>query len=91
MEAVLLPKELTIVEAVGLHALLAEAAGAGDMTLDFINVQRIDAAGLQLLVSLYQESRAGRCRVRFVNVQEKLFNSFGTYGVEDLGVIIGSS
>jgi len=82
---VLLPEalELATVKAGHAQLLAAELVRGGEVLLDGCRLERIDTAGVQLLVAFIHSAGAQGCRVSWVNFPLVLFHAAEELGLAD--------
>lgn len=85
MSTVMLGGSLTLREATDLQQqLLATDAAGGELELDGSGVQRVDTAGLQLLVALARRRHAAGHRLRWSAVSAALLQASARLGLLDI-------
>lgn len=86
-----LPVNLTVVDAVGLHAeLSALLFTSGAVRIDGSPVEAIDGAGLQLLAAFVKEVAARNGTVHWVGVSGVLHRSAGKMGIQHALMLDGA-
>ncbi len=56
----------------------------GELTIDLSEVERVDSAGLALLLEWLRGSRRNNCQLRFTNIPEQLNSLMEVTGLDDV-------
>lgn len=72
------------------HKLKNSLDSDGEISVDVSNIQRIDAAGVQMLCAFYQDAKSKEFKCKWLSPSEVFLKSVRQLGLEDhLGLSIG--